>query len=794
VSTAKKSGRLTSFGVPFGVAGFVLLLANIAVAQNLAVVLPTAWKVSVPAGAVRVVGTAPQGVAFSPNGDEIAFIESGVATPALHIIDAGSLVDRHQVPMRGISGRPLWDTDGRGLWVGTGAKNSVVHIALTQALETTIDRVLNLPGKQFWADGIARDPTSGRLAIAGMSYGAVVLTNGGVTKIQGVISTGGHPVQPTWSRDGRRLYVPLWAERSIAVVDPLHARLMRKIPVGLHPEAVVLTKNGRALYVANADDDTISQIDTTDGRVVDTYRLDLFGTTLVGLSPTALSLAQDERRLYVVCSAANAIVVLAAEPRMKMLGALPTGWYPTDVAFDGSHNSLVVLDGKGEGSHANPNFPPLPGDAVHAAGYIGNNLVGSVRRIPLPTDADLASATAQVRANAAPDLLAAAEDPTVLLHGPASQDAVEVEGREILIGGSIKHVFYIIKENRTYDQVLGDVSTGDGDPKLTAFGASITPNEHAIAGRFGLYDRAFTDSQVSQDGHVWLTAAFANDFLEKTWPPMYGGRFEEDSPGDPYETRGGYLWAAAARTHISFRSYGEACDPDPRHPGRYKADDPGLVGHIDPDYASFDVKIPDTDRVMEWQREFRQYEKNGDLPSLTWMWLMNDHTAASRTGMRTPRAMVANNDLAVGQVIDTISHSRYWLNTAIFIIEDDAQNGPDHVDEQRTTLYVVSPYSRGGTHHEHYTQNGVTRTVELILGLPPVSTYDAGARPLYAAFQSKPDLRPYQALPARVDLNEVNARTAYGVLDSNQMDFSEPDRAPAAVVNDIIERTSHKSN
>lgn len=719
--------------------------------------------------------------------------------PALRIVDSTSLADVAKLEPAGASGRPLWDTDGNGLWVGTGAKNSIVHVLLRSDLGPVVDRTLHLPGKQFWAYDIMRDPRSTRLAVTGVSDGAVVVTDASASRIEHAIAVGEHPAELAWSPDGRRLYVTLWGERSIGVIDPDRGRLIRKIAVGLHPEALALSKGGNRVYVASEDDDAVSIIDAAAARVTKTYRLNLFGSQVVGLSPTALALSGDQHRLYVVCSAANAVMVLDLQSGTRTLGAIPTGWYPTDVAVDGKH--LVVINGKGEGSHANPAYRPFQMVAPPAGrrvggkaqGYVGDNLVGSIRTIPLPTNAELVASTAQVKANAAPYLRAAAEQAEVLLHGPAPGNDAEADGRRALLyGGPIKHVLFIIKENRTYDQVLGDVREGDGDRDLAIFGRNVTPNEHAIAARFGLFDRAFTDSQVSQDGHVWLTAAFANDYLEKTWPPLYGRRFDEQDSGDPYDpyqTHEGYLWVAAARAHIPYRSYGEYCDADLQHMGLYKADDRGLVGHIDPRYPSFDVTIKDGTRVREWRREFREYEANGSLPTLVWMWLPSDHTAGTRPGARTPRAMVADNDNAVGTVVDAISHSRYWRDTAIFIIEDDAQNGPDHVDEQRTTLFVVSPYARPGTHHAHYTQSSINRTIELILGLAPLSTYDAGARPLYAAFQSKPDLRPYDAIPAKIDLDERNAKTAYRASESARMDFSKPDRAPEAALNDSIETT-----
>ena len=395
-------------------------------------------------------------------------------------------------------------------------------------------------------------------------------------------------------------------------------------------------------------------------------------------------------------------------------------------------------------------------------------MTGSVRSIE--RDAFDANSTAEVLANM-PVPVATPAQTVVRTHGP------------------IAHVIYIIKENRTYDQVLGDLPMGDGDPNLAWFGKTITPNDHAIALRFGVFDRTFTDAQVSANGHNWSTAAFANDYLERFWPPNYGGRrkqydFEDGATASAPGT--GYIWDDADKHGVSLRDYGEFVT-DPSNPGGlYTTHMAGLIGKIDGRFPGFDLKISDEVRVDEWQREFTEFEHNGNLPALIILRLPNDHTAGTYPGAFSPQAFVAQNDHALGRVVDIVSHSRYWGSTAIFAIEDDSQNGPDHVDDQRTTFYLASAYAAPGVHHAQYTTSSVLRTIELLLGLPPMTIYDALAPPMYDAFALQPDLRPYDVIAPQIDDMVKNVRTAYGAAQSERMDFRDADAVDPRVLNDIL--------
>ena len=318
------------------------------------------------------------------------------------------------------------------------------------------------------------------------------------------------------------------------------------------------------------------------------------------------------------------------------------------------------------------------------------------------------------------------------------------------------------------------MARGNGDRKLTWFGVNVTPNEHAIAARFGLFDNTYTSGEVSESGHNWSDAAFDDDFVERMWPLTYGNRRDvDDSRWAEEIPRNGFIWQAARAAQISFRDYGETVAPNTGKPGQ--TPDASVASVYDPNYVGWNLAYSDLKRVAEWRREFARFVRAGSVPQLEYLWLPNDHTYGSRPKLPTPRSMVAQNDYALGQILETISHSPVWRSSAVFVIEDDSQDGPDHVSGQRTTFFLASPYARGGVQHERYSTVSVLRTMELILGLPPLSTYDAMAVSLRDAFTSKPNLAPYTVISPRVSLAELNRATAYGAALSAKLNFSRPD-------------------
>jgi hypothetical protein len=358
-------------------------------------------------------------------------------------------------------------------------------------------------------------------------------------------------------------------------------------------------------------------------------------------------------------------------------------------------------------------------------------------------------------------------------------------------------VFYVIKENRTYDQVLGDVKEGNGAADLALFGERVTPNHHALAREFTLFDNFYVDGYVSVDGHLWSTAGAVTDYVSKFWPSTYSDRAQDalEAPYDGDERHGhpisipgsGFIWDRARQAGLSYRNYGEwnvADKSDPKNDRNYLA---GLMDHFDPKYLDAIGDVTDQARMDEFQREFRDFEKNQNLPRLVIIHLPNDHTAGAAPKYPTPTAMVADNDLALGRLVEMISRSKYWPQSAIFVLEDDAQDGPDHVDARRSPLLVISPYARQKVvSHAEYSTLSVLHTMIQILGLASMTYFDDRAPSLLAEFQADPVLEPYRCRPAQVDLHAKNAPNAPGAKESARWDFSRPDRAPEEALNRVI--------
>ena len=418
---------------------------------------------------------------------------------------------------------------------------------------------------------------------------------------------------------------------------------------------------------------------------------------------------------------------------------------------------------------------------------------GSVNVIPLGNlKADIANWTRQVYANVPYN--------DALLDRAREPKQPTVVPSQVGVGSAVKHVIYVIKENRTYDQVLGDMKQGNGDARLTIFGRNVTPNHHRIAEQWVLFDNLYCDGEVSVDGHSWSTSAIATDFNEKLWPANYGGH-SAGRAAAAHVPSGGHLWDLARAAGLTYRSYGEYASRS--SDGTTMEASPGvggLVGHVAPKFKLAGMR--DTDNVREFIRELEEYERNYDspdparrLPNLIVMSLPENHTVGTRPGGYTPRAMNANADHAVGLLVERVSRSPYWKETAIFMIEDDAQNGPDHVDARRTVGLVASPYAkRGAIDSTLYTTSSMLRTIELLLGLPPMTQYDASAPPMYAAFTDRPDTRGYTAAPPEWDVNEKNTALAWGARESAEMELDEVDRAPMHALNEIIWKSARGAN
>ena len=737
--------------------------------------LANGWRVS-PAGRSLNVGTLPLALAVHPDG-RVLTLASGYSANGLVVIDPARWAVTDSVPLSAAWLGLALRRDGSA-FVSGGTTNRVWRLAETGGHWARADSVvLADSGAALFTAGLALAPRGDRLAVVGNLADSVYLLGASPLRRTAAAATGSHPYTAVFSPDGRTLYVSNWGDSTISVYGAGHTALTprRAIPVAPRPSALVLSRDGRTLYVAHAAADAVSVVDLGEGRVEATIALGLTARAPHGSGPNALALAPDGRTLYVANGDNNAVAVvsLAREEGPRVVGLIPTAWYPTAVALSRDGRTLYVANGKGMGAGPNPHGPTAPG--ARRGEYIAALLVGSVSAIPVPDARTLRDYTRQVLDNSPyrDELLTQVPWPE---HSPIPRSAGEPS--------SIRHVVYIIRENRTYDQVLGDDSRGNGDPRLTIFGDSVTPNAHAIARQFVLFDNFYVNGDVSADGHMWADAAIAGDYLEKTWPANYSGRRAWDFlAGLPaLDPLSGYLWDAARRAGVTVRNYGEMTEWDTTT-GRARTSDQGLAGITDPRFIGWDLAVPDSVRVDEFLRELAGAEASGALPQLMIVDLPQDHTYGRQPGRPTPRAMVAENDRALARLLEALSRSRFWGETAVFVLEDDAQNGPDHVDAHRSPLLVASPWVRRGmVDSTFYTTASVVRTIELILGLKPMSQYDAGATPLFPAFTTQPDTAAYAALPSRWPLNEVNPQGGRrSSLDPRV--FRRPDLADEDVLN-----------
>jgi YVTN family beta-propeller protein len=591
----------------------------------------------------------------------------------------------------------------------------------------------------------------------------------------------------TLSRDGGAAFVTNQGADTVSVLDltGTEPTVRRTLRVGTHPTKAVLDRGGRHLYVADADSDEVSVVDTRRERVTRTIALTPYPGAAVGSNPDSVALSPDGRRLYVANSGNNDLAVVDLR-RGEVAGLIPTGWYPTTVVAAGDRLFVTNAKGLGAGPNDGPGHPD-PDSPVRTAPdqYVGSMMVGTLSAIPVPGAARLAAYTGQVLANNGFGGLRRSWPRT-----------------------PIRHVIYVVKENRTYDQVLGSLGKGNGDPALTLFGDDTATNQRALARRFVTLDNFYADAEVSAQGWNWTVAANSDSFTEQTWAANYSGRHHPypSENGDPAiapnrDPANAYIWDRLAGAGIAFRNYGFYVAPDSA--GAWHAADPRLDAHTDHAFAGFDLACPDSPgtfaphrtgcgpaRYTEWAREFRADVAAGTLPAVELVRLPNDHTSATRPGYPTPEAYVADNDWALGRLVEEVSHSPYWRSTAIFVTEDDAQDGPDHVDAHRTTSYVISPYSQTGrVDSTFYSTVSMLATMELVVGLPPLTQFDAYATPMLASFRGRPDLRPYVALRPSYPFDAVNTASSPLAAASARQDLRGEDRIDERTFNEAIWRS-----
>ncbi len=746
------------------------------------------WTLT-PAGVQVAVGDRPFGAALSPDGRYLAVSDDGDGVQSLALLDTSARLVVQSIPYHkpeALYVGVAWAPDGRRLYASAGGDNLVRTYDFEDGrLREGSPIPLGERAAQIYPAGLAVSADGQRLYVAENLANRVVAVDAATGKPVAVAGTGPLPYAVAVAARRGKIYVSDWGANTVTVLRADGLAPLGTVTVGLHPAALALDPSGGRLYVANTDGDSVSVVDTGTDRVVATVSLAPYPGAPEGSIPDGLAVSGDGRTLYVANAGNNDVAVVdlsGASPAVA--GLIPTAWYPTTVTMSHDGRVLFITNAKGLGAGPNPHGPnPTQADTGNEQ-YIGSMIVGTVSIVDVPDARELAAMSARVVQNNGFD-----EGAGRLIRSAAAVPA-RVVPRRVGDPSLIKHVVYIVKENRTYDQVLGDLREGNGDPSLVLFGRAVTPNHHTLAQQFVLLDNFYANAEVSADGHNWSMAAMANDYVQKNWPANYSGRgraydFEGGQPAA--YPRSGFLWDAAARAKVSYRIYGEFTEFGVTPSRGTMA---SMEQHVDPAYHGWDLKVTDQTRVDEWLREFRTFEQSGEMPQLMILRLPQDHTAGTRPGYPTPLAMMADNDLALGRLVDAVSHSRFWKDTLIVALEDDAQDGPDHVDAHRTVALLAGAYvRRGAVDHTFYSTVSALRTIELILGIPPLTQYDAAAQPLLNAFTSDARLDPYTAIVPRQSLTALNTRTSPGAAESARLDFGEADEVGPGVLSRILWRT-----
>ena len=741
-----------------------------------AAILPNGWPIT-PAGRQVELSTLPLALALHPDGKHAFVLNSGFLPPSISVVDldAGAVIA--EVPAPGAWLGLALDAKGERLFVSGGARGSVLvfkyaegrlersaeYSAVEGALSDSdfIGDLLLSPDERFL---FAANLFDDSISVVNLSSGVRVHT----------FAVGPRPYRLRLGQRGESLWISHWGESSVGLYSLPDGRLLERIPSGSLPTDVVLLEGAvetheeeglpitARLFVACANTNDVWVYGLTAGdrvRLLERIPLGPGERAPAGTAPTALSLSPDGQRLYIAASGNNAVILAdVSAARTELIGAAPTGWYPT-AAAERLNGGIVYLSGKGSGSVPAPRGPD-PTDRGSEQQYVAALQKGSLGLLP-PLDPGTLRALTQ----------RAAEN--ILYDDALLEDAGAPAGNPIPNrpgdASPIKHVVLVVKENRTFDQVLGSVDRAEGDARLVVFGPDVAPNHRRLAEQFVLLDNFYAVGDVSADGQNWSTAAMANDFVEKLWPAALGRRLSRN-PFEGGDTASfppaGYLWSNALSAGLTVRNYGLFASTI----------DSGLQPLSAADYPAFDLSIPDGERVDAFLADWKRLETAGQLPSLMLVYLPNDHTAGRSPGYPAARAMMAEHDYALGRLIEGVSQSPSWSQTAVFVMEDDAQDGADHIDSHRSLAFIASPYvKRGAKDSTFYSTPSVLRTIELILGLNPMTQFDAAALPMWQSFAAEPTPSPYEAIRPKQAFEEANPAGEGGQPRRVKIDQKRPD-------------------
>ncbi len=753
--------------------------------------LPNGWSLSPAGRSVLDLDDLPLNMILSPSKKYVAITNNGQSTQSVMLIDARTekLLDKAITPKSWLG--LAFSADEKYIYASGGNDNKVLiyEIKNNKLVEQEGITLGKAWPKRISPAGLCVNSAAKLLYVTTKDDSSVYVCNTETKSVIQKIKIPADPYTCLLSANAKQLYISAWGGAKVLIIDTETNKIETEIATAKNPNDMVLTADGRYLFVAHGNDNVVSLIDIQQTKVIETLTASLYPDAPVGSTPNGVALDEAQNTLYVANADNNCLAVFDVSVRgqSRSKGFIPTGWYPTSVKV--INGKIWVTNGKGLTSKANPDGPnPLVAKAPQQKGanaeanlrpgYIGGLFKGTLSVIDTPEEDILAAYSRIVYGNTpytkTKELNAEGEEGNPI-------------PRRVGDKSPIKYVFYIIKENRTYDQVLGDMKEGNGDASLCIFPENITPNQHAIAREFVLLDNFYVDAEVSADGHNWSTASYANDYVEKTWVTSYGGRgggYDYEGGGRTVAyPRDGFIWDHCQRAGVSYRSYGEFAD-------RKDGNIPAMKDHYCKGFASYNNNYRDVDREAVWERDFDELLAAGQVPQFNSIRFGNDHTSGAKIGLPTPQAAVADNDLAVGRFVAHLAKSPIWNESVVFVLEDDAQNGPDHVDAHRSTAYVAGGMvKRGFINHTMYSTSGMLRTIELILGLKPMSQYDAAAVPMWQCFMKKPDNTPYLVKAAQVNIDERNVAINRNSKRSQLFDFSRPDAIDDLAFGEIVWQT-----